>query len=94
MLKRLLVYAVAALSALALAAAAASATFEGEHSGANYKIVVPDAWNGTLVVLAHGYRDKADHPGEVDNRSAMDAGFTAIANGLAAQGYIATTAGR
>ena len=88
MLKRLLVCTVAALSALALAAAAASATFEGEHSGANYKIIVPDAgWNGTLVVLAHGYRDKADHPGEVDNRSAMDAGFTGIANGLAAQGY-------
>jgi hypothetical protein len=88
MLKRLLACSVAALSALMLAAAAAPATFEGEHSGANYKIVVPDAgWNGTLVVLAHGYRDKADHAGEVDNRSAMDAGFTAIANGLAAQGY-------
>jgi pimeloyl-ACP methyl ester carboxylesterase len=88
MLKRLLVSTVAALSALTLVAAAAPATFEGEHAGANYKIVAPDAgWNGTLVVLAHGYRDKADHPGEVDNRSAMDAGFTALANGLAAQGY-------
>jgi hypothetical protein len=88
MLKRLLLSTVVAVSALALAAAARSATFEGEHSGANYKIIVPDAgWNGTLVVLAHGYRDKADHPGEVDNRAAMDAGFTAIANGLAAQGY-------
>jgi hypothetical protein len=88
MLKRVLVSTVAATCALALAAAAGSATFEGEHSGANYKIIVPDAgWNGTLVVLAHGYRDKADYPGEVDNRSAMDAGFTAIANGLAAQGY-------
>jgi hypothetical protein len=86
--KRLLACSVAALSALLLAAAASPATFEGEHSGANYKIIVPDTgWNGTLVVLAHGYRDKADHPGEVDNRSAMDAGFTAIANGLAAQGY-------
>ncbi|MDQ5874296.1 MAG: lysophospholipase [Actinomycetota bacterium] len=88
MLKRLLVCCVAALSALMLAAAAAPATFEGEHAGANYKIVVPDAgWNGTLVVLAHGYRDKADHVGEVDDRSAMDPGFTALANGLAAQGY-------
>ena len=88
MLKRLLVCSVIALCALLLAAAASPATFEGEHSGANYKIIVPDAgWNGTLVVLAHGYRDKADHPGEVDNRAAMDAGFTAIANGLAAQGY-------
>jgi pimeloyl-ACP methyl ester carboxylesterase len=87
MVKRLIVSMVALLGALTLAAAAAAATFEGEHSGANYKIVVPNAWNGTLVVLAHGYRDKADHPGEVDNRSAMDAGFTAIADGLAAQGY-------
>jgi pimeloyl-ACP methyl ester carboxylesterase len=88
MLKRLFACGVGAVSALALAAAAAPATFEGEHAGANYKIVVPDTgWNGTLVVLAHGYRDKADHVGEVDNRSAMDAGFTAIANGLAAQGY-------
>jgi hypothetical protein len=88
MLKRLVTCGVTALGALTLAASAAPATFEGEHSGANYKIVVPDGgWNGTLVVLAHGYRDKADHPGEVDNRAAMDAGFTAIANGLAAQGY-------
>ena len=87
MFKRLRVTMVALLGALTLAAAATAATFEGEHSGANYKIVMPDAWNGTLVVLAHGYRDKADHAGEVDNRSAMDAGFTAIANGLAAQGY-------
>ena len=88
MLKRLLACSVVALGALLLAAAASPATFEGEHSGANYNIIVPDTgWNGTLVVLAHGYRDKADHPGEVDNRSAMDAGFTAIANGLAAQGY-------
>jgi len=58
MLKRILVCCVAALGALTLAAATAPATFEGEHAGANYKIVVPDAgWNGTLVVLAHGYRD-------------------------------------
>lgn len=88
MLKRLFVGTVALIGALTLAAAAATATFAGEHSGANYRIVVPDAgWNGTLVVLAHGYRDKADHPGEVDNRSAMDGGFTAIANSLMAQGY-------
>jgi hypothetical protein len=88
MLKRLVTCGVTVLSALTLAAAAAPATYEGEHSGANYKIIVPDAgWNGTLVVLAHGYRDKADHPGEVDNRAAMDPGFTAMANGLAAQGY-------
>lgn len=88
MLKRLLASCGVVLSALTLAGWSAAATFEGEHSGSNYKIVVPDTgWNGTLIVLAHGYRDKADHAGEVDNRAAMDPGFTAIANGLAAQGY-------
>lgn len=88
MLRRLLAFSAAAVAALALSGTAAAYTLEGEHSGANYKIVVPDAgWNGTLVVLAHGYRDKADHPGEVDDKSAMDADFTALANGLAAGGY-------
>jgi pimeloyl-ACP methyl ester carboxylesterase len=88
MLRRLLAVSAAAVAVLALSGTAAAYTLEGEHSGANYKIVVPDAgWNGTLVVLAHGYRDKADHTGEVDDKSAMDANFTALANGLALQGY-------
>ncbi|MEM7113780.1 MAG: alpha/beta hydrolase [Chloroflexota bacterium] len=44
---------------------------EGEIDGANYRIRVPDGWDGqTLVVYAHGYRDKADQPGQTDNRSA------------------------
>lgn len=42
----------------------------GEINGAPFEIRVPAEWNGTLVVYAHGYRDKADHPGEVDDRSA------------------------
>lgn len=88
MLGRLPALSAAAVAALALSGTAAAYTLEGEHSGANYKIVVPGAgWNGTLVVLAHGYRDKADHPGEVDDKSAMDPDFTALANGLATQGY-------
>lgn len=41
----------------------------GELHGAPYKIAVPANWNGTLVVFVHGYRDKADHHGEVDDRS-------------------------
>jgi hypothetical protein len=86
--KRLLRSCAAIVAALSLTGTAAGYTLEGEHAGANYKIVVPDTgWNETLVVLAHGYRDKADHPGEVDDRRAMDPGFEAIANGLASQGY-------
>ena len=42
----------------------------GSLNGAPYRIRVPANWNGTLLVFAHGYRDKADHPGEVDNHNA------------------------
>ena len=35
----------------------------GELHGAPYEIRVPAAWNGTLLVYAHGYRDAADHLG-------------------------------
>lgn len=59
----------------------------GNIKGAPYRIVVPPAWNGALLVYAHGYRDKADHPGEVDNRNADIAPNDALANALLAQGY-------
>lgn len=88
MRKPLLWCAAGIIAGLSLAGTAWAYTLEGRHAGANYKIIVPDTgWNRTLVVLAHGYRDKADHPGEVDNTSAMDADFEAIANALSAQGY-------
>ena len=59
----------------------------GEIDGAPYRLVVPDGWNGALLVYAHGYRDKADHPGEVDNRNADIAPNPALATALLAQGY-------
>lgn len=59
----------------------------GEINGAPYRIVVPENWNGTLLVYAHGYRDKADHPGEVDNRNPDIAPNAAVATALLAQGY-------
>jgi hypothetical protein len=59
----------------------------GELHGAPYRIRVPAAWNGTLLVFAHGYRDKADHPGEVDNRNADVAPSAALEAPLLAQGY-------
>ena len=59
----------------------------GELNGAPYRIRVPANWNGTLLVFAHGYRDKADHFGEVDNRNADVAPSAALEVPLLAQGY-------
>jgi hypothetical protein len=59
----------------------------GELHGAPYRIRVPENWNGTLLVFAHGYRDKADHPGEVDNRNADVAPSAALEAPLLALGY-------
>lgn len=50
---------------------------EGNINGAPYRIRVPENWNGTLLVYAHGYRDRADHPGEIDIRKV----FVTPANG-------------
>jgi hypothetical protein len=90
-MKRTLFVFAAVLGALVAARAAPAAPgpldLSGSLEGANYAIKVPASWNGTLVVLAHGYRDKADHPGEVDQTAALDAGFAGIAAGLNAQGY-------
>lgn len=59
----------------------------GEINGAPYRIRVPENWNGTLLLFAHGYRDKADHPGEIDNRNADVAPNAALEAPLLAQGY-------
>ena len=62
----------------------------GNIDGAPYRIVVPANWNGTLLVYGHGYRDKADHPGEVDNRNPDVAPNAALATALLAQGFALT----
>lgn len=59
----------------------------GDINGAPYRIAIPANWNGTLLVYGHGYRDKADHPGEVDNRTAELAPNAALATALLTQGY-------
>lgn len=69
------------------AASAGPLDLSGELHGAPYRIRVPAVWNGTLLVFAHGYRDKADHPGEVDNRNADVAPSAALEPVLLAQGY-------
>lgn len=76
------------LALIVFIAPAAAVDVEGVQAGAPYKIRVPDNWNGTLLVYAHGYRDRADHAGETDNRQADAAPggelFEAL---LLAQGY-------
>jgi len=86
-IRKLLIAVTAALGLAVPAATAAPATLTGELNGAPYTIVVPDNWNGTLVVHAHGYRDRADHPGEVDDRSAPATPNAALEPVLLAQGY-------
>ncbi|HKQ38111.1 MAG TPA: hypothetical protein VJ063_08545 [Verrucomicrobiae bacterium] len=68
-------------------AKAAPLELSGELHGAPYRIRVPEVWNGTLLIFAHGYRDKADHPGEIDNRNADIAPSAALEAPLLAQGY-------
>lgn len=65
----------------------AAVDMSGIINGAPYRIVVPATWNGTLLVYAHGYRDRADHPGEVDNRNPDVAPSAALEPVLLAQGY-------
>jgi dienelactone hydrolase len=78
--------AVAAALVLAVPAATA-ADYSGEINGAPYLIRVPANWNGTLVVHAHGYRDAADHAGEVDDRSAPASPSAALEPALLGMGY-------
>jgi dienelactone hydrolase len=83
---------VAACAWGATTATAAPLDTTGTLGAAPYRLAAPDTWNGTLVVLAHGYRDRADHPGEVDDVS-PDGGFTALIGALTAGGYaVASTA--
>ena len=77
---------VAACAWGATTATAAPLDTTGTLGAAPYRLAAPEAWNGTLVVLAHGYRDLADHPGEVDDVS-PDGGFTALIGALTASGY-------
>src|SRR5258706_12859040 len=52
------------------AATAGPFDLSGELDGAPYRICVPAGWYGTLLGFSHCYREKADHPREVDNPNA------------------------
>lgn len=71
----------------AVAGNTAPVDLSGDLFGAPYRIRVPENWNGTLLVYAHGYRDRADQPGEVDNRAADLAPSAALEPVFLAQGY-------
>src|ERR1041385_1394671 len=91
-IRLLIALAIVLLLSLALidhppAAKAAPLELSGELQGAPYRIRVPETWNGTLLIFAHGYRDKADHPGEIDNRNADVAPAAALEAPLLAQGF-------
>jgi hypothetical protein len=86
-LRKTLLAVIATLAVAVPAASAATTDYRGEIQGAPYLIRLPDNWNGVLVVHAHGYRDLADHPGEVDDRSAPASPNPALEPLLLAQGY-------
>ena len=71
----------------------------GELHGAPYRIRVPANWNGTLLVFTHGYRDKADHPGEIDLIKQLSIFPAVVARAADARGphviceYLEATAG-
>lgn len=89
MLFRLVLSALCLTSAVFVSGAVAQGPIDvtGAINGAPYRIAVPANWNGTLLVYVHGYRDKADHPGEVDNRNPDIAPNAALGSALLAQGY-------
>lgn len=78
----------AASSSRAARPASSAQDLRGSLGGAPYHIRVPERWNGTLLVYAHGYRDAADHPGETEDRSVQAApGGAPLEDVLLVQGY-------
>lgn len=63
-----------------------AADMSGEIDGAPYRLVVPENWNGTLIIYGHGYRDKAQ-AGETNNRTADVAPDSQLEPVLLGQGY-------
>lgn len=62
----------------------------GTLNRAEYNIRVPGAWNGTLIVIAHGYRERANGPLDDPETSAPTApggDQEGLALGLTSQGY-------
>lgn len=66
----------------------------GTLEGAAYEIVLPEAWNGTLLIYSHGYRPAQPFPPNFDPVSTTpppvpgwDSGDKALGEALLAKGY-------
>src|SRR5262249_14302060 len=59
---------------------------EGTHQGAEYLISIPSAWNGSLVMYAHGYEGEGPGVGSV-RASPLDFHLTERGYAWAASGY-------
>jgi pimeloyl-ACP methyl ester carboxylesterase len=67
---------------------------EGEIAGAKYRILLPKAWNGTLLIYSHGYRNPAPVPPDfspVTTKAEPSPGYNSggvpLARSLLAEGY-------
>ena len=78
-------------SAGVLAKVVLPADLQGELEGVAYRIRVPENWNGTLLVYAHGYGDNAIPPLlaplPADVEKLLSKGFALAASRFAGTGY-------
>ncbi len=69
-------------------------TCSGTLNGAEYDILLPDTWNGTLLLYSHGYRSASPQPPDftpvstaAEPAPGYSSGETALADALLAKGY-------
>ena len=62
---------------------------EGDLGGAAYEILLPDSWNGTLMIYSHGYRQAEPAPPDFDpvDTTPAPAPGEEVAEALLADGY-------
>ncbi len=72
----------------------AAVACEGSIDGAAYRILLPDTWNGTLLLWSHGYRSPQPAPpafgpvlDQAEPAPGWDGTSSPIADELLAQGY-------
>jgi pimeloyl-ACP methyl ester carboxylesterase len=72
-------------------AGADTALRQGAIEGADFEISVPDKWNGTLVMYAHGYQGEGSSVGSVEaspiESHLRHGGYAMAASGYRAMGY-------